>query len=120
VRLEGPSAKTVAYTSGMFMSRVIGPPEGPSVFGSCRVRSGLIRRQLSPPSVVRQTCCDDTYSARGFTGEKRIGYVHCQRSLSTADSSPWNMRGYGLTSRSCPVRRLSFDSSPPPLMLVPE
>ena len=31
---EGASANTVAYTSGPFMSPVIGPPEWPSVFAS--------------------------------------------------------------------------------------
>ena len=29
------------------------------VFGSCRVRSGLILVQFCPPLVVFQTCCDD-------------------------------------------------------------
>src|SRR5262245_35940797 len=57
--LPGPIAKTVPYTSGAFMSFVIGPPEGPIVFGSCRVSSGLILSQLWPPFVVFQTCCDD-------------------------------------------------------------
>src|SRR4051812_35160093 len=86
VRLDGASAKTVAYTSGPFMSRVIGPPDGPIVFGSWRVRSGLMRSQLWPPLVVLNTCCDDAYSVLPSTGEKTMGYVHCQRSLSTADS----------------------------------
>ena len=36
-----------------------------------------------------------------------IGNVHCQRSTSALDGSPENMRGYGLTSRSSPVRRSS-------------
>src|ERR1044071_4582351 len=97
VRFDGPTAKMTAYTSGPFMSRVIGPPDGPMVFGSWRVRSGLMRSQLCPPLVVRHRCCDAAYSTRGFTGENAMGYVHCQRSVSTADSSPENMRGYGLT-----------------------
>src|SRR5512143_2138545 len=58
VRLDGATAKITAYTSGPFMSRVIGPPDGPIVLGSCRVRSGLIRSQLSPPFVVFHRCCD--------------------------------------------------------------
>ncbi len=58
VRFDGAIANSTAYTSGPFMSRVIGPPEGPIVSGSCRVRSGLMRSQLSPPFVVFQTCCE--------------------------------------------------------------
>src|SRR5688500_18985548 len=105
-RFDGPSANTVAYTSGPFMSPVIGPPECPIVFGSWRVRSGLIRSQLCPPLVVFHTCCDEVYSTFGSTGEKMIGYVHCQRSFSALDGSPENIRGYGFTSRRWPVRRL--------------
>src|SRR3954454_20529345 len=102
------------------MSRVIGPPDGPIVLGSWRVRSGLILSQLCPPFVVFQRCCDDAYKTLVSTGEKMIGYVHCQRSLSTADSSPENIRGYGPTSRTSPVRRFSFVRKPPPFALVPE
>src|SRR5471030_245916 len=39
--LLGPTEKITAYTSGPFMSPVIGPPLGPCVFGSWRVRSPL-------------------------------------------------------------------------------
>src|SRR3954467_3796908 len=102
------------------MSRVIGPPDGPMVFGSWRVRSPLIALHVFPPSVVFHTRCEPTYSERLSTGEKTIGYVHCQRSLMTADSSPENMRGYGLTSLASPVRRFSFWRKPPPFALVPE
>ena len=59
VRFDGPTAKITAYTSGPFMSRVIGPPDGPIVFGSCFVRSGLIFSQLCPPFVVFHRCCDE-------------------------------------------------------------
>ena len=55
--LPGPMANTVAYTSGPFMSWVIGPPESPIVFGSCRLRSPLMRCHCCPPLVVLQTCC---------------------------------------------------------------
>src|SRR5215467_12517422 len=58
VRLDGAIAKMTPYTSGPFMSRVIGPPDGPIVFGSWRVRSGLIFSQLWPPFVVFQRCCE--------------------------------------------------------------
>src|SRR5688572_11378538 len=66
-----------------------------------------MRSQLCPPFVVFHTCCDEVYSTFGSTGEKMIGYVHCQRSLSALDGSPENIRGYGFTSRRCPVRLLS-------------
>src|SRR5487761_1987959 len=116
--LEGPMAKIVAYTSGAFMSCVIGPPEGPMVLGSWRVRSGPIRAQLWPASVVFQRCCELVNSRRGLTGEKMIGYVHCHRSTSALDGSPENMRGYGLTSRDRPVRRSRRSMKPP--LLEPE
>src|SRR3989442_14471641 len=53
----GDSAKvnTVAYHSVPVISRVIGPPTGPSVAGPGRLRSGLIACQLPPPSVVLST-----------------------------------------------------------------
>src|SRR5665213_4483100 len=71
--LDGPIAKIVPYTSGAFMSCVIGPPDGPMVAGSWRVRSGLIRVHDWPPLVVFHRCCDLAYSRFGFTGEKMIG-----------------------------------------------
>src|SRR5215475_6120039 len=120
VRRDGAIVNTTPYTSGPFMSRVIGPPDGPIVFESWRVRSPLIAVHVLPPSVVFQTRCDPTYNVRLSTGEYTIGYVHCQRSLMTADSSPENMRGYGLTSLTSPVRRLSFVRKPPPFAFVPE
>jgi len=42
VRFDGAIAKITPYTSGPFMSLVIGPPDGPIVFGSWRVRSPLM------------------------------------------------------------------------------
>src|SRR5258708_36144638 len=89
------------------MSWVIGRPEGPIVFGSWRVRSGLMRSHFSPPFVVRHTCCDEVKRTVGFAGEKMIGYVHCQRSTTSLEDSPENSRGYGLTSRRLFVRRSS-------------
>ena len=55
---DGARANTVAKISGPFMSRVIGPPESPSVLGSARVRSPLIAFHDCPPSVVFHTCCE--------------------------------------------------------------
>ena len=42
-----------------------------SVFGSARVRSGLIDSQLSPPFVVFHTVFDVKYRIFGSTGENR-------------------------------------------------
>src|SRR4051794_9219132 len=102
------------------MSRVIGPPDGPMVFGSWRVRSPLIALHVFPPSVVFHTRCEPTYSERLSTGEKTVGVAYRRRAWMTADSSPENMRGYGLSSLASPVRRLSFCRKPPPFAFVPE
>src|SRR3954468_444820 len=51
VTLLGPTEKITPYTSGPFMSPVIGPPEGPCVEGSCRVRSPLNAVHVRPPFV---------------------------------------------------------------------
>ena len=86
--LPGATEKIVPYTSGPFMSPVIGPPDFSCVIGSCRVRSPLSAAHVLPPSIVRQRRCDDTYSDFLSMGEKMIGYVHCQRSRISFDGSP--------------------------------
>ncbi len=88
------------------MSIVISPPVGPNVSGSARVRSGLIRSQLWPSSVVRHTCCEVVYITRSSSGENTIGNVHCQRSGKALAGSPEKKRGYTWMSRIWPVRRL--------------
>src|SRR5689334_6876562 len=70
---DSASAKTVAYHSVPVMSYVIGPPAGPSVFGSCSVRSGLIGSQLSPSFVERKTLLAVVYSTRRSWLEYTIG-----------------------------------------------
>src|SRR6266540_1238984 len=70
---DGAMVKIVAYTSGPFMSWVIGPPEGPRVFGSARVRSPEIRSQVWPSLVVFQRCCEEAKITLGSSGEKTIG-----------------------------------------------
>ena len=61
---DSANAKIVAYHSGPYASRVMGPQYSSvfefvydgvcsSVFGSCRVRSGLTISQLCPSFVVR-------------------------------------------------------------------
>ena len=52
---DGAMAKMVAYVSTPVWSRVMGPPEGPMVDGSARVRSGLTTSQVAPSSVDRWT-----------------------------------------------------------------
>ena len=69
----------VLYHSVPVMSRVIGPPAGPSVAGSCAVRSGLIACQLAPPSAVLNTFCAVTYNVFRSCGENTIGNVHWNR-----------------------------------------
>src|SRR5579864_2845992 len=95
------------------MSPVMGPPEWPSVFGSWRVRSGLIFSHVCPPLTVFHTCCDPVYKAFASTGEKMIGKVHCQRSTIALAGSPDAKRGYAPTSRFSPVRRLIFVMNEP-------
>src|SRR5579884_3126566 len=84
---DSANAKIVAYHSGPYASRVIGPQNSPasgceyvgvrsSVFGSCRVRSGLMISQLWPSFVVRCTYCEVTYSVFGSCGDTITGYVH--------------------------------------------
>src|SRR5215471_7026598 len=87
------------------MSCVIGPPDSVIVFGSWRERSPLIASHVSPPLVVLHTRCDEVYSTFASTGEKMIGYVHCQRSTTALDGSPEKKRGYAPTSLISPVRR---------------
>src|SRR4051812_9708356 len=95
------------------MSPVIGPPECPIVMGLWRVRSPEIAVQLCPSVVVFQRRCEPAYSTLGFSGEKMIGYVHCQRSGISFAGSPEYIHGYGLTSRTWLVRRFSRVRNPP-------
>src|SRR5512139_2304223 len=87
-RLPGPTEKITPYTSGPFMSPVIGPPDFSCVSGACRVRSPLSRSHVLPPSRVAHRRCDDTKSSLGSTFEKMIGNVHCHRSRISFDGSP--------------------------------
>ncbi len=80
--------KMVAKNSGPFWSLVIGPPESPSVFGSARVRSGLIRSQVAPSSLVRHTCCEPAYTVCGPIVDTAIGNVQFQRSGTLPADSP--------------------------------
>ena len=86
--LLGPTEKITPYTSGPFMSPVIGPPDFSCVSGACRVRSPLSTFHVRPPSSERHSRCDDTNSIFGLIGENRMGNVHCHRSLMSFDGSP--------------------------------
>ena len=87
---DSANAKIVAYHSGPYASRVIGPQYSPgsgyaydgvrsSVFGSARVRSGLMTSQLCPSSVDLCTYWDVRYSTSGSWGDVMMGYVHQNR-----------------------------------------
>ena len=66
---DSTSAKIVQYTSAPVLSRVIGPPDGPSFAGSLRVRSGLTISQLCPSSTERKTRLPAIHSSRGSQRE---------------------------------------------------
>jgi len=66
---DSARAKIVAYHSVPVMSCVTGPPTGPIVAGSWRVRSGLTTSQLSPSFVDRKTRLAATYSSLGLCRE---------------------------------------------------
>src|SRR5437867_9961000 len=100
-RADGAMLNTVAYVSTPVLSSVIGPPEAPMVFGSWRVRSGLIFVQLCPSFVDFQTCCEPTYRTGTEvgpalkppisvpdSGARTIGNVHWKRSTMSADAYP--------------------------------
>src|SRR5262245_27298072 len=55
---DSAMVNTVARYSTLVWSLVMGPPEGPNVIGSWRVRSGLIGAQLPPSSVDLNTTLD--------------------------------------------------------------
>src|SRR5579864_5449829 len=57
---ETASAEMSGKTSALDWSRSIGPPEGSSVLGSLRVRSGLSFCHVCPPSLLRKTYCEAT------------------------------------------------------------
>src|SRR5512146_1149935 len=88
LRGDSANAKIVAYHSVPVMSYVIGPPAGPSVRGSCSVRSGLIGCQLSPSFVDLNTRLAVVYSTRGSCIEYTIGYVHWNRFGTSSAGHP--------------------------------
>src|SRR5436190_23164646 len=73
---DSANAKIDAYHSVPVMSYVIGPPAGPSVFGSCSVRSPLTASQLLPSFSERNTRLAVTYRTFESCFEKTMGNVH--------------------------------------------
>ena len=92
---------------------VIGPPEGPNVLGSFRVRSGLIGAKLEPSSVDLKTTLDPTYMVLGSWGDSTMGKVHCIRYLASTAEWPIGLSGQGLISRVSPLLRSRRVSNPP-------
>src|SRR6185295_9718679 len=66
---ERPFGEITRYTSAPVLSRVIGPPDGPSFAGSFCVRSGLTISQLCPSSTERKTRLPAIHSSRASQRE---------------------------------------------------
>src|SRR5204862_696500 len=92
---------------------VIGPPAGPSLVLSSRVRSGEIASQLEPWSRERKTTLAPAYITFGSLGEKSSGKFHWKRYLSSAAPQPIGLSGHGFTSRDSLVRWFCMVRKPP-------
>src|SRR5688572_9669826 len=62
---DSSNAKINAYVSTPVWSLVIGPPDGPMVFGSLRARSGDTAAQLCPSFVDRKSFEPAAYTTLG-------------------------------------------------------
>ena len=71
----------------------MGPPEGPRVRGSLRVRSPLMMSNDWPSLVDRNSTFAPTYSTFGSCGEITIGKVHWNRSVMSMDEYPMGLFG---------------------------
>src|SRR3954447_572662 len=87
-RGDSASAKIVQYTSAPVLSRVTGPPDGFSLSGSLRVRSGLRTSKLEPRSVDLNSTLPAIYSSCGACCENMIGNVHCNRYFRLSAPAP--------------------------------
>src|ERR1051326_8237117 len=110
---DSAMVKTVPSYSTLVWSLVMGPPEGPRVAGSWRVRSGEIACQLEPSSVDLKTTFAPAYSVFGSWGESTIGKVHWNRYLRSPAEWPIGLSGQGFPPPSLPVL-VSFGVSTPP------
>src|SRR3954466_2910375 len=90
----------------------IGPPDAPSVAGSCLVRSGEMICQLLPLSEDLNTTFDPTYSTLGSCGEFMIGNVHWKRYFESLASWPMGFNGHGSSRARSPVARFCMSITP--------
>src|SRR3990172_5381881 len=89
------------------------PPEICCLLLSLSVRSGLISRQLFPPSVVTCTCWLPTYTLLWSWGEMVSGASQTNRYLSSAAGQPPVLTGQISTWCACRVRRSIRVTIPP-------
>src|SRR5712671_3423921 len=98
----------------------MGPPEGPSVAGSWRVRSGDTTVQLCPSLVVLKSTLAPWYSTWGSCGEINKGAVHWNRYFPSAAGGPSGLSVHGLMNRKAvvlwPTRPRDPELSPPEVM----
>src|SRR5262249_56189763 len=85
---DSATEKIVQQYSTLVLSLVIGPPDGPSLGLSLRVRSGLMICQLWPSLLVLKSRLPAVGSRFGSFGENRIGNFRCNRSLSPSPRPP--------------------------------
>src|SRR5574342_75381 len=81
----------MAYTTSKYSTPMLSgvkPPDSCCLLLSLSVRSGLISRQLFPPSVVTCTCWLPTYTLLWSWGEMVSGASHTNRYLSSAAGHP--------------------------------
>ena len=59
----------------------------PSSAGLFRVRSGLMRSQVSPRLTERKRNCMPWYTMFGLCGERTVGASHCPRSAGSPSAT---------------------------------
>ena len=74
-----------------------GPPLGPSVDLSSRVRSGLIDFHVAPASLLENTFCAATSNSLSLTGENRTGCVQPKRYRAALAAEPDRYVGHEVT-----------------------
>src|SRR3990172_4585948 len=94
---------TLKYSTPMLSG--VRPPEICCRLLSFSVRSGLISRQVRPPSVVACTNWLPTYTLLWSLGEMVSGAVHTKRYFKSAAGQPMVLSGQTSTLRACRVLR---------------
>src|SRR5438876_11750648 len=97
----------------LVLSLVIGPPDGPCLLLSLRVRSGLIACQHCPSLLERNSTCAAMNRSLGLSGTTTMGNVHWKRYFRLAAPQPIGLSGHALLARSCPVPWSERALSPP-------